>query len=273
MGLRIIAVAAVALAAGHVVQTLRPAPAHIAQSASVVEPAPADMPKLAGITSVSATTSGGDTGCAPRLSLAAAPGALIDVALSAPCNPGEQVIFRHAGLAFSETVDAKGNVRAFVPAMTGDAQVAAYVGSSEIVLGRISVPDAGEFLRVAVHMSDAAEFDLRAEEGDEVFVAQSAGLDGAVHRITRLGQERSGESLVSQVYSVALQDLDAAELTVELRVTPEICGKTIVAEVVTSRLGKTVQESHNVAVPLCGTSGDILQLKNLLPDLTLKSPV
>ncbi len=274
MALRIVAVLAVAFAAGHVVQTLRPLPQETAAASAIDAPQPvlAELPQLAGIVAVSATTTGDDPACALGLRLENAPGAMIDLSLSAPCNMGERVVFRHAGLAFTETIGADGQVQVQLPAMTADALVAAYVGSSEVVLGKISVPDMAEYLRLAVQIAGSARFDLRADEQGQVFVAKSAGLEGAPHRITTLGQARMEDPLLSQVYSVALRDFASPELTVELGITPETCGRTLAAEVVVSRFGKALRSSRSVAVPLCGTSGDILLLKNLLPDLTLDAP-
>ena len=270
MALRVVAVLAVAFAAGHVVQTLRPLPPQTAALAEdAPQPAKAALPQLSGITAVSATTAGDDPACGLDLRLKNAPGAMIDLSLSAPCNMGERVVFRHAGLAFTETIGADGELQLQIPAMATEAQVTAYVGSSEVVLGKISVPDVAEYLRLAVQMAGSARFDLRADEQGQVFVAKSAGLEGAPHRITTLGQARMDDPLLSQVYSVALRDFASPVLTVELGITPETCGRTLAAEVVLSRFGKALQSSRSVAVPLCGTSGDILLLKNLLPDLTL----
>lgn len=274
MALRIVAVLAVAFAAGHVVQALHPVQQDVAAASSLDEPQPVqpDLPELAGITAVSASTTGDDPACALDLRLKTAPGAMIDLSLSAPCNLGERVVFRHAGLAFTDTIGADGQLQVQLPAMATDALVAAYVGSSEVVLGNISVPDATEYLRLAVQMAGPYRFDLRADEQGQVFVAKSAGGEGATHRITSLGQARMEDPLLSQVYSVALRDFANPELTVELGITPETCGRTLTAEVVLSRFGKAFQSSRTVAVPLCGTAGDILLLKNLLPDLTLDAP-
>lgn len=273
MALRVFAVLAVALAAGHLVQTLRPEPLTMTAVAGSPPAVPeATLPQLAGITTVSATTSGTTAACDMRLALAQAPAATIDLTLAAPCHSGERVVIRHAGLAFSETLGADGRLRLQFPALTQDALVAAYVGSSEIVLGQIEIAEVVDFLRLAVQMPAPALFDLRADEGGQVYVARATGPDGEIQKITALGETRMESPLLSQVYSVAIRDLVAPELSVELRITPEICGRTLAADIFLSRHGAVTQSSRKVAVPLCGTSGDILLLKNLLPDLTLVSP-
>lgn len=270
MALRIATVLACALAAGHVVQTLRQVPPELAQAVPLAEPPDAaTLPKLAGITAVSGSSSGTDSSCDLVLRLVSAPNATISLSLAAPCNLGERAVIRHAGLTFAETVGADGRLQVQFPAMGTDAAVAVYVGGSEMVLGRISVPDAAGYLRVAVQIAGGARFDLRAEEMGQVFVARSAGPDGVPQRITALGQVRMENPLLSQVYSVALKQFSNPKLMVELRITPETCGRTLAAEVIQSQSGDVSQTTHAIEVPLCGTSGDILLLKNLLPDLTL----
>lgn len=272
LAIRIIAVLSVAFAAGHMVQSMRDAPLAASAGIAAAGDDPAEMPALSGIRAVSATTSGADTACAVRLDLAAAPEAMIALSLYAPCNMGEEVVIRHSGLAFSGSIGADGGLRLSLPAMTTEALVAAYVGNSEIVLGKVAVADVKEYFRLAVHMPSETRFDLRADEDGQVYVASRQVPGMGPHRVLQLGQGRTENQLVTLVYSAALKDMGQPELTVELRITPETCGRTISAEIITSRLGRADHVGRDVTVPLCGTSGDILLLKNLLPDMTLASP-
>lgn len=273
LALRISAALCVAFAAGHMVQSMRGAPASATGAVQASEAVTAsELPNLSGITAVSATTAGSDPACALRLDLAAAPEAMIALSLRAPCNMGEKVVIRHSGLAFSGSIGADGHLRLSVPAMTANALVAAYVGNSEIILGQVAVVEAEQYVRLAVQMPAETRFDLRADEDGQVYVANRQVPGMGTQRIVQLGQGRAEGQLVSQVYSAALKDFGSAELTVELRITPESCGRTISAEIITSRAGRVSQAGRDVVVPLCGTAGDILLLKNLLPDVTLASP-
>jgi hypothetical protein len=273
LALRVILVLSVAIAAGHLVQSIRQHP-QTAESGQAAAAQPTDdgLPKLVGITAVSSEDTVGDQACALRLALTNSPGALIDIALDAPCHLGQQVVIRHSGLAFSTTIGSDGQLRLQIPAMAIEALVAAYVGQSEVVVGQIGVPDAADYLRLAVQMPGSTQFDLRAEESGQVYIARSTTAGRGAHRITRLGDSGVVGGLISQVYSVAMKDFANPDLSVELHVTPAICGHTLLADVVLLRSGKVSQESRQIEVPRCGTSGDILLLKNLLPDLTLGSP-
>ena len=270
LALRVVSVFTVAMAAGHLVQSMPHEPVGVATPAQ--EQIATGLPILTGMTAVAASTSGTDPACALSLDLAAAPNAMIDLSLSAPCNLGERVVIRHSGLAFTDSIGADGRLRAQVPALEPDALVAAYVGSSKIVLGKVAVPEVADFLRVGVHLPALARFDLRADDNGQVFVASKTTPGSNPPRIVWLGQGKTEDPLVSQVYSVALRDFANPELTVELRIAPDTCGRTLTAEIVTSRSGRITRSVRDVAVPLCGSAGDILLLKNLLPDLTLATP-
>lgn len=273
LALRVAAVFSVAVAAGHMVQAMRGPNVGAKVPGVLVDASEAtELPGLSGIAPVSATTTGDDPVCALRLDLAAAPEAMIDLTLRAPCSIGESVEIRHSGLAFSGSIPADGRLQVSVPAMTANALVAAYVGKSEIILGRVAVTEVERFFRLAVHMPAEIQFDLRADEDGQVFTASGQMTGTGLQRVLQLGQRRVEDGLISQVYSATLMDPGNPELTAEVRITPETCGRTVSAEVITSRAGRVTHDLREVAMPLCGTSGDILLLKNLLPDVTLATP-
>lgn len=277
---RVIAVLAVAVAVGQVAESMRlPAKAGAeARTGDVVATtvlvASDDMPAVRAITPVSATTDSPDDGrCSAILDLAAAPLAMVDVVLTAPCNRGERVVLRHAGLSFTAVTNPDGILRLQLPALETEALVAAYLDGSQIALATVGVPDVTDHIRFAVQMAHPAQFGLRAEEDGQVYVgSQAQSADRSSRRILTLGTGMVREPLLAQVYSFPANDLTAADLTVELKITAETCGRTLPVETLLARGGKVTATQLSVAVPLCGTSGDILVLKNLLRDLTLTAP-
>jgi hypothetical protein len=280
--LRVFAVGSVAIAAGHFVQSSR----HFQQvedliavgSSNGADPSfssgpQEDLPFLSDITSVAGTVGTlGQDGCAVRLTLAPAPGAMIDLALSAPCNLGERVVVRHSGLSFTASIGGEGQLRLQLPALEADALVATYLEGAEIVLAKVMVPDASDYFRFAVQMPYPSQFDLRAKEGEQVYVSGKASLEGNQRRILSLGSLKSAKPMVAQVYSVLKSDLADPELIVEVRISSENCGTSIPAETILSNAGAVSSQRLDVEVPPCGASGDILLLKNLLADLTLTVP-
>ena len=275
--LRVISVLSVALAAGQVAQTMR-APAQTGVSVTVAKagsPVQLDaLPALLGITPVAATTADPETTrCAPSIALAAGASAMIDLSLNAPCNRGERVVIRHAGMSFTSVTSPDGQLHLQLPALQPEALVAAYFDGSQIALGSVTVPDATEHIRFVVQMAHPAQFDLRVEEGGQVYVGSyGRTAENPARRILPLGSGTVAQPLLAQVYSFPADDQAAGDLTVELKITAETCSRTLPAETLLARGGKVTSTKLAVAVPLCGTSGDILVLKNLLRDLKLAVP-
>lgn len=294
--LRVLSVMAVALAAGQLAETLRPsasgirvaasnpAPEHgkgrvllaagVLGAASLADGSGSSLPLVTAITSVAATIEGrGPADCDPVLRLSAAPAAMIDLVLSAPCNRGERLVIRHSGLSFTAQTSPDGQLHLQIPAFESEALVAAYFHNSEVALSRVDVPEALSHARIAVQMALPAQFDLRANEGGQVYVGSSGRSgEGSQRRIISLGSSSVPQPILAQVYTLPANDLSAADMTVELRITPETCGRTIPAEIILGQGGNVSRSIVPVTVPLCGTSGDILLLKNLLRDLTLTVP-
>lgn len=292
--LRVVAVLSVAVATGHAVETLRASsmprgdlaalvPPVVDTSARVADPLPrsasldagtADgMPELIGITSVAATTEDRPAGdCSPSLALSADSDAMIDLTLNAPCDLGERVVIRHAGLSFTARTGADGRLSLRLPALESEALVATYFEGSEVALASVSVPALDGKRRFAFQMALPVRFDLRADEGGHVFAASSTQPATGANRFVTLGTLGVADPILAQVYTFPAGGAVDADLTAELRITPETCSRTFPAETVTSVAGEPHRQSLSVAMPLCGTSGDILVLKNLVQDPTLALP-
>jgi hypothetical protein len=228
------------------------------------------MQDLIGITSVAATLPKPELdACSPALQLAAMPGALIHLSLSAPCNAGQRIVVRHSGLSFAVRTGSNGRVGLSLPALKQDAMVAVYLEDSRLLLGRIEVPDAGEYTRFALAWEAPTELEFRVTSGERILVGSPDVAQGAVPVVMSLGSPSVQSPLFAQVYSVPGPALDDAEITADLRITPATCGRTLRLVSLLSQNGVVSQADLPVAVPLCGTSGDILVLKNLAPKLTL----
>jgi hypothetical protein len=255
-------------------QSARPVPdSAVPKSASLSSPDANGMGDLVGITSVAATTpvAGGDH-CHPVIELAAMSGAMIHLSLSAPCNRSERIVVRHAGLSFSGQTSADGRATILLPALKTDAIVAVYLQDAQLVLGRISVPDAAAYSRFAIMWELPAEVDLRVTDGDKVLVGSTAPGFGLDQRVIALGLASVQSPVLARVYSVPGPDLGHADITGELRITPASCGRTLRMETVVSIKGVATAAERTVTVPLCGTAGDILVLKNLAPAVKIAAP-
>jgi hypothetical protein len=284
--LRVAAVLSVAVAAGQTVETFRSTAATRAAAMAAAAPGfaaspdalPASaslsgggsglIPDLMGITSVTATseTPDGDN-CAPTLALSAAEGAMIDLALFAPCDPGERIVVRHSGLSFTTQTGLDGRLALRLPGLDSKALVAVYFEGSAVALASVDLPGMAEVSRFVFQAAHPVEFELRAEEGG-TFYSGGVGQPGS-GRILTLGSASVAQPIIAQVYTSSGPDLTSAELSVEVRINARTCSRSFVAETQLSQGGSAVSANVPIAIPLCGTSGDILVLKNLVPDPTL----
>jgi hypothetical protein len=245
----------------------------VPQSASLSDPGKPGLGELVGITSVAASmpAAGGDR-CHPVLDLAVMPGAMVHLSLSAPCNRSERVVIRHSGLSFAARTQVDGKLTAVLPALKTDALVAVYLQDSRLVLGKISVPEAASYSRLALVWEYPADLELRVTDGYKVLVGNSIPMPGEEQRVIALGQQSVQSPVLARVYSVPGTGLGQVDITGELRITPASCGQTLRLDTVYSSGGIATPSERVVSVPLCGTAGDILLLKNLAPALKLATP-
>lgn len=197
---RIVAVLAIALAAGHLVQTLAARkPAQVAQlqtktpvkivqlsaganDKGLVEPllspdvavAPLTVP--APLEPVPVATPAEplpptkplqalpaatpEPVCNTALSLRQEPGAMIGLVLDAGCRPNERVVLRHAGLAVTGRTDADGRLASALPAMAADGQVEVLFTDGTKVRSAIAMPETVLMRRFGVQWQGAPAFVL-----------------------------------------------------------------------------------------------------------------
>lgn len=245
----------------------------VPQSASLSAPGKPGLDDVIGITSIAADApEGGTDPCQPNLGLTPAPDGMVALRLQAPCNPGERVVIRHAGLSFTALSSPSGVVALSFPALRTDALVAVYLEDSQFLMGQTTVPDADDFTRVALIWEPPAELEMRVTDGEKVLVGGSGLFESGAEQVFALGSAEVAAPVLSRVYSVPGHDLGEARISAELRITPASCGRTIRLATLLSNRGTVLEKEQLVPVPLCGTSGDILVLKNLAPALKLVTP-
>ncbi len=289
--LRVIAVLSVAIATGQTVESLRSSAAaskaavaasggpgarsdHLPSSASLYPDGTGQLPDLMGITPVAAASVQPESdGCAPSMALSATDEAMITVGIHAPCDAGERVVIRHAGISFTVKMGLDGRLSLILPALESDALVAAYFEGSAVALATVAVPEVMHQSRFAFQAPFPLNFELRAKEGETIHVG-GANMSGQVTsgRIVTLGSDAVAQPLLAQVYTFPGIDLASSKLSVEIRITDQTCSRSFIAETRISQGGAVTAQTLPIAVPMCGSAGDILVLKNLVPAPTLAAP-
>ncbi|WP_160144546.1 hypothetical protein [Pseudogemmobacter humi] len=296
--LRAGAVLFVALGAGHLVQTMgagRPAsePAHAAirgietvaasdagtpaagkallpPAASLTGPAPAAAKETAPppVPEIAAAPD-----CTPALAVAAAPGALLSLSLSAPCNGGESVSLRHGGLVIAAALDTQGSLRLDLPAFEAAGQVSALLEGGGFASAAAKVDLTG-YRRFAVQWMADDAFQLHAlEQGadygapGDVHAGNAASPEGGA--LMRLGDPALPVPMLAEVYTWPTGKAVSVRPVVEAAVTATTCGRELAGETVSLSSGRVTVQDLTLTMPGCDAIGDILVLNNLVPEMTL----
>jgi hypothetical protein len=250
-------------------------PAVLPPAIPVVEAAPAPAPMPQQVAAAAAEPPAPD--CAVRMNLTALPNAMIGLALDAPCQPGARVVLGHAGLAFTLVTSAEGTLATSLPALSAEAKVTVQMPGGQDVSASVQIPDAAALRRFAVQWQADDAFQLHAFEsgadyGEPGHLSADRpglalpGVPAAGGFVTVLGDATAGLPLLAQVYTFPKDDATPAEVVVEAAVTPATCGRDLLGETLSTFGGQVTRADLTLAMPDCSALGDILVLKNLLPD-------
>lgn len=210
------------------------------------------------------------------------PGALVALALSAPCNAGEKVEFDHAGLKFSDQIGPEGELFLLVPAMAEPAIIVARVegGPSQSVEARL--PDFVDYYRVALVWKGATGLQLHALEGGanygdpghvwaEAPATPEAARAGTGGFLSVLGSTAGGYAADVYTYPAGLTSKGVEpQVSIEAQVMENTCGSRIEGSVLRTHAGRApTAEPLAIAVPGCDAVGEYLVLNYLPQDLKL----
>ena len=207
---RFVAVVAIALATGHLAQTLaadepvarqpaRDRPIHIVQLSSDggVQTVPV------GLAPVDAVPD-----CKIDLKLKPLPDGMIDVAVQAPCRSGSRVVLRQAGLAVTGKVGPDGRLRVTLPALTSDGRVAVLFTDGVREEQAIAMPDVARLSRFVVQWQGVDAFALHAFENGadydqpgDIRRTNPGGASLGAGFVTVLGDRTVENPLLAEVYT------------------------------------------------------------------------
>ncbi len=302
------AIIAIALAAGHLVQTL--AQRHETACRQSAAKAPVNVVQLVASTDLqepqavslvasthSQITQATDTApalptaadplpevvdaveCAPRMHLALTAGAMVAVTLSAPCDGTARVVLRHAGLAVTQHLRPDGSLAVRVPAMEGPARFEVNFADGRRVMASLDVPELSHMKRFAVQWLGISGFVVHGVENGAQFGQAgdvSPSQPGMIPQsvgggwLSLLGDAGVEGPLLAQVYTYPT-DGTAAEIVVEAPVTAQSCGKEMLGQTLNSAAGTSLITELTVAMPDCSAVGEFLVLKNLAQDMKVAS--
>lgn len=220
--------------------------------------------------------------CTANLNLVVQPGAIVSVALDAPCQPNERVVLSHEGLAVTVRTDADGRYAGDFPALRSQAVFAAKLADGSRVDAQADVPDASIVRRFGIQWQGTDGFGIHAFEdgagygsdGDVSAANPHTPMPGAVPTsgyLTLLGDSTVDLPLLAEIYTWPADPAAKVEIVTEAFVTQTTCGADLLGETLNTFGGDTWITDLTVAMPACDGVGDYLVLKNLALDPKLAS--
>lgn len=295
---RILAVMAIAMAAGHLVQTLAARRVtHVADAGKIL---PVKIVQLSSssddaqqIVPLTATGPGelarnlpvqgqdalpkpvqpvsGAMTCNAQLGLHAAPGGLVALSLLAPCHSNERVVLRQADLAVTAKVDKDGALDAELPLLSADGSVEIRFADGSKTSAQMPVAAETLARRFVVQWEGGADFILHGMENGADFnqtgdlTSANPGTPDAPQAgfVRVFGDDSVDNPLIAQVYSYPGDHSIRAEIVVEAAVNAGTCGHDLLGETIAATHGASVVTELTMAMPECTGIGDFLVLKNL----------
>lgn len=215
--------------------------------------------------------------CQMTATAKAAPLAMAELAVDAPCRANERLTVHHSGLSFTVALDNAGHYEGVVPALTQTAVFIAETASGAGAVAVVEVPDIGSVERVVVQWSGRSGFELHAREfgaayGSAGHVWHGGAVQAGAGRITRLGDETQLEPRIAEVYSLPSSlpgQAGSVSLSAEAEITAGNCGRDIHAQALKLQSGRLISRDLVMAMPDCDAKGSFLVLNNLVEDLKI----
>lgn len=239
------------------------------------------------LASASATTSGLETvstDCQATLVARPMAAAMVDLALSAPCEGSARVTLHHNGMMITEKMDEAGLLSVQLPALSQTAVYMAAFDSGLTAMAKTEMTSLDIYDRVVVQWQGPGEMQIHALEfgadyGDAGHVWSQAPRDmeqaalGKGGFMTQHGRAMPDQDLRAQVYTfpsgTSAQSGDIF-LSVETEVTAQTCGRLMEGQALQITGGGALSvKDLTIDIPGCDATGGFLVLKNLLQDLKI----
>ncbi len=214
--------------------------------------------------------------CQPLMTAEARTGAMLHVTISAPCSAGAAVAFSHAGLTFAAPLDAAGQLTLDVPAFDKAGEIHALTSDGKFASATAPVADLDHQRRLAVQWVADDAFQLHMLENNasygepgDVNAGNPRSPAGGV--MTRLGDSGLAMPMLAEIYTWPADPGITVSPVVESAVTDRTCGRRISGELLRLAADQVTLESLSFDMPGCEAVGDIMVLNNLVPEKTLAS--
>ena len=225
-----------------------------------------------------------DTPCNAALSARPMAAAMVQLNLTAGCQPDTRVTLHHNGMMISETTDSKGNLTLQLPALSQTAVFMAAFENGMTAMAKAEVTSLDVYDRVVVQWEGPGDMQIHAlefganytEDGHVWKAAPREAAEAALGRggfLTELGKAMPDQDLRAQVYTFPTGTVSRSgdvALSIETEVTAETCNRRMEAQTLQLTGGGALSVTDvTLDMPDCEAIGDFLVLKNLLQDLKI----
>jgi len=225
-----------------------------------------------------------DIPCAAALSARPMAAAMVQLNLTAGCQPDTRVTLHHNGMMITESTDSKGNLTLQMPALSQTAVFMAAFENGMIAMAKADVTSLDVYDRVVVQWEGPGDMQIHAlefgadytQEGNVWKAAPREAAEAALGRggfLTELGKAMPDQDLRAQVYtfpSCTVSRSGDVALSIETEVTAETCNRRMEAQTLQLTGGGALSVTDlTLDMPSCDAIGDFLVLKNLLQDLKI----
>ncbi|SLN21302.1 hypothetical protein ROJ8625_00792 [Roseivivax jejudonensis] len=222
--------------------------------------------------------------CDVRLDATPIAGAMVRLAVTAPCHPEARVSLHHNGLMVSAATDETGVLSIDMPALSESALFIASLPGEAGAIARADVSSVPFYDRIVLQWQNDTGLELHAREwgadyfsDGHVWHDSPGSLKDAVRGeggfLTRLGDPDLADPRLAEVYSYPAGTsarTGAIAVSVEAEVTSANCGADISAQTLEARSDAPLAVRElTLAMPDCDAVGEYLVLKNLIPDLKI----
>jgi len=192
--------------------------------------------------------------CAPSIRLTRSEDAFLALDLNAPCQLNQPVRVLHGALSFDAQTSNVGAMNVRLPALRRDGSVTVRFGDGSVLHASLPVAEITRLRRVVLDHDGPSEVVTLAASGPK----------------RHMKRETFGTAGGSVTSLTAPAEGGTVRLALHLSVTKDNCGRPFKARLIEQGVQAEVQKTHlSLNLPDCDRVGEVLVLKNVLPDLTL----
>lgn len=217
------------------------------------------------------------TPCGADLTASVKPGALVQLALRAPCYPNSTVEIRHAKLRIRLKTDHIGHLTTLVPAFEENARFQIRIARSKTMMAAVRVPALNGMDRIAIQWRGVFSVSLNPDGPLKPVPLRADDIASALHHRGGFTMMLGDMALPTPIRAAVFTRQHSNQMpqrvlgfAVRVGASDATCGQAEVIQSFRSRGGRMVAASGlQFKMPTCGSKTQSILLKNAVRDLMI----